>query len=316
MRTMPAARRPLMVSAAGQVTVVDVLDKLTFGASREASPLTGTFTVQSDVDLVAPVFRGAMYRKLEGLLASGNMFYFRWFMFAAPHLLTTDTRHDGLGHGDEALSGFLARYGFADVHGTGEKVPFMPLFCAAAEGNQLIVRLLLEAGADPRQWDASGSVCPLHGCATYGEPLSCQLLLDAGADPDSPSSRLHLTPLHRAAAGGHNAVVRALLNAGAKVDPVRLDTMRTPAHMAALNGHSETLKMLIEAGANKSAKDKDGDMPIDLVRRRRAAEWGTVGITSQAEVPTSPAHNKAAGSRLSRTSLREPAGSERKAVVV
>lgn len=269
------SRRPLILTSGRSVRVVDILDKLTFNARREESPYLGDFAVDSDRDCISPVFAGSVLSKLHSLLEKEDLFHFRWFMFAAPHLLAKSEKHDGLGHGDAELSQFLRRYGFSSIDECPQRLPFMPLFCACAEGNGAMVTALLDAKADPNQWDDTGTVNPMHGAATYGSPMCCALLLKAGAVAHAPSRKMRLTPLHRAAAGGHAEQVGMLLAARADVDPVRLDSGRTPSHMAALNGHWHVLQMLADAGANLDARDTDGDAtPNELLRKHRALNWG------------------------------------------
>lgn len=63
-----------------------------------------------------------------------------------------------------------------------------PLSAAAERGFEAIVRLLLDAGADPRL--AEGPNCPgghaLWAAARFGHPGIAALLLAAGADPNAP----------------------------------------------------------------------------------------------------------------------------------
>jgi len=275
-RSIPTARRPLIITSGNQLHVVDVLDKLTYDCTRDNIPATGNFSVPSDKDNIHAVFLGALQIKLHSLLESNSLFYFRWFMFVAPHLSASSRDFDGRGNGDTNVDDFLNRYGFKTIDECPPRLPFMPLFCAAAEGNRVVLSQLLEAKADPDQWDSSKSVNPVHGVATYGDPGCMERLLAAGGDPDSPSLKLRLTPLHRAAAGGHEECVQILLKHGAKINPIRQDTGRTPLHMAALNAHQRVMSILLGAGANEQMLDKDSHSPLDLLQQYELNNWGVV----------------------------------------
>jgi ankyrin repeat protein len=72
-----------------------------------------------------------------------------------------------------------------------------------------------------------------------------KMLLEAGADPNARQER-GFVPLHDAAANGNSALVEVLLNHGALSD-VRTDDGKTPADMAAERGHHEVADRLRKA---------------------------------------------------------------------
>ena len=86
---------------------------------------------------------------------------------------------------------------------------------ACQNGNSDIVRLLLEAGANPESH--SGGEPVLIIAARTGNPDSLKLLLDKGAKPNA-KGRGSQTALMWAAAEGHNEAVTLLLKAGADKD--------------------------------------------------------------------------------------------------
>ncbi len=59
-----------------------------------------------------------------------------------------------------------------------------PLHQAARSGDQDMVRLLLEFGADLTARDPGGAT-PLHHAAYFGHPQVAQELLASGADPEA-----------------------------------------------------------------------------------------------------------------------------------
>ena len=72
------------------------------------------------------------------------------------------------------------------------------------------------------------------------------------------------TPLHNSTmSGGHLEVTRYLLEQGADRD--KADNHRkTPLHHAAHFGHLETAKLLMVYGADLNARNRYGDLPINM----------------------------------------------------
>ena len=94
------------------------------------------------------------------------------------------------------------------------------LHLAAGAGNLDLIRAALEAGVDvevgPEQRSPMGTVAytPLFAATMLGQAEAVRLLLDAGADPKGARDAL-LTPLTMAALRGDAPIVHLLLEAGA-----------------------------------------------------------------------------------------------------
>ena len=121
-----------------------------------------------------------------------------------------------------------------------------------------IVRLLLEAGADP---NASGKRSPLHYVSHHrGLVETARLLLEAGADPNV-ADRNGQTPLHWVAV--YNLVEMAGMLIGGGANPNAVDKRgRTPLHISANEGSIGTTRVLLEGGADPNVADENGQTPL------------------------------------------------------
>jgi ankyrin repeat protein len=135
---------------------------------------------------------------------------------------------------------------------------------AAAYGNHVrVARVLLEAGADPNEKDATVQSAYLIATSEVGdEPRLLELLLAAGAEVDSRDS-FNGTGLIRAAERGFPEIVELLLESGVEVDHVnRLGW--TALHEAIILGgrsprYVQVVRRLVAAGADvnlPSARDR------------------------------------------------------------
>ncbi|MDF2940193.1 MAG: ankyrin repeat and box protein 2-like isoform [Gammaproteobacteria bacterium] len=118
---------------------------------------------------------------------------------------------------------------------------------AARDRNLALVKVLLDAGADPDISTEDG-VTALHVSCLVGELAIVQALLAAKANPNLVNYE-GCTALHLACSIDRADIVRALLLAGA--DPNIQDPQgRAPLHEACTEGNAEIIKDLLKAGAN------------------------------------------------------------------
>ncbi|MCY4386624.1 MAG: ankyrin repeat domain-containing protein [Desulfurellaceae bacterium] len=202
--------------------------------------------------------------------------------------------HSAAHHGNAPVVQVLLEAG-ADVT-RAKSNGYNPLHAALVEGtrNPEVVRLLLDAGADPH---AKYRDTP---AVFYAEaPVTLlQLFLDAGADPhiigphgqtlmhgavyDIRSVRLLLslgvnsdaatdigrTPLTTAVGGMvDQTVVQLLINEGARVNVFSGYDRRTPLHTAVLDNRPALVSLLLSAGANPNVTDADGNTPLYFAER-------------------------------------------------
>ena len=120
---------------------------------------------------------------------------------------------------------------------------FYPLGLAAFFGHRAIVEFLLKNGADVATAARNAQkVTALHGAVARRDVEIVKMLLEAGADPNARQER-GFVPLHDAAANGNAALVELLLKHGARAD-AKTDDGKTAGDMAAERGHKELAEML------------------------------------------------------------------------
>ncbi|MBV9508616.1 MAG: ankyrin repeat domain-containing protein [Acidobacteriia bacterium] len=165
-----------------------------------------------------------------------------------------------------------------------------PLFLASENGNAVIIRALLDAGADVNAPVLSHGETALMLAARSGNPDAVMVLLDRGARVDTKENLRGTTALMWAAEQGHAAVAALLIRHGASVDaqssaftPIRRRGLGfapaaaggqpngsgagikgglTPLIFAARQGALDAAKTLVAAGAGVNQVSADGTAPL------------------------------------------------------
>jgi hypothetical protein len=146
--------------------------------------------------------------------------------------------------GDNAVVSLLLEKG-ADVNAQGGYYS-NALYAASSKGHEAVVRLLLEKGADV---NAQGGYYnnALYAALFGGHKAVVRLLLEKSADVNAQGGR-YVNPLYAASIRGHEAVVRLLLEKGANVN--RQSRYYSNALQAASSrGHKAVVSLLLEEGA-------------------------------------------------------------------
>ncbi|KAH7109731.1 hypothetical protein B0J13DRAFT_600603 [Dactylonectria estremocensis] len=95
----------------------------------------------------------------------------------------------------------------------------------------------------------------------YGHCVVVKLLLEKGAEIEAKDSEHGRTPLSWAGWNGHEAMVRLLLESGADIE-CKAEDGRTPLSRAAVDGREAMVKLLLERGADIECKAEDGRTPL------------------------------------------------------
>jgi ankyrin repeat protein len=159
-----------------------------------------------------------------------------------------------------------AHVGVTDIHDYDRT----PLFWAACNGYEAVVKLLLETGRVNADSKDSRGETPLLAAAKHGHEAVVKLLLDTGR-VDVNSKCAYETPLFRAAYYGHEAVVKLLLETGhVDLQPKDDPNGWTPLYFAAWHGYEAVVKHLLATeGVDADSKDSNGWTPL-----LRAAQEG------------------------------------------
>jgi uncharacterized protein len=169
---------------------------------------------------------------------------------------------------------------------------WVPAVLVAAEyGHEGVLRLLLDAGADP---DAKGhgihylGTTALMEAAHYGHLDALRLLLERGASVNEESDT-GWTALIEAAGSGEPRAVKALLGQGA--DPRKKGLHDYTALMAAASaGDLAAVRLLLDAGADPAVRDADGRTAVDWALLNKHVKAAHVISQSSTRPPASSAH--------------------------
>lgn len=143
-----------------------------------------------------------------------------------------------------------------------DQVGNTPLHHAGLTGSIVIAELLLSKGADINAVNAQLNT-PLHETIINGMDDMSKYLIEKGSALNKKNIMLK-TPLHLAAMFNRLTIAEILIAKGVEIE-LRDDYERTAFILTARQtGNVEMGRLLIKNGANVNAKDKYGDMPLNL----------------------------------------------------
>lgn len=128
------------------------------------------------------------------------------------------------------------------------------LWAALLTGQDDLIRLILDAGADPRQKGPEGQD-PLDFCLKQERYRAARELLDGGANPDALYSD-DRTWLEEAIRKGNPNIAEALIRAGATVEGVRCSDRHTFLAWAVAHEMPTVVKALLDAGVDPDIDER------------------------------------------------------------
>ena len=144
-------------------------------------------------------------------------------------------------------------------NGKGETLLLRAIFF----GDSDIVRMLIDAGANPNVINIISRETPLYVAAYIEDLPIMELLINGGADVNQLAGQNVQTPLHTATDMGKVGSVKLLLENGADLD-IRNIEDKTACDIANYMDHSEIIQLLCYQNDNSSDEDiMDVDEMID-----------------------------------------------------
>jgi len=160
------------------------------------------------------------------------------------------------------------------------------LIQAAKEGNINVVNEAIASGADVNAFGVDGESA-FHAAVHRGNEAIIKILLDAGADIEKLTEYNQSNPLTIAASTGNFEAVNTLIKAGANYNII-IDN-KTPLMIAAVLGGVvgdtlEVMKVLIRAGADINTKNSNGWTALMYAASRNNKEAVKMLISAGADV--------------------------------
>ena len=159
---------------------------------------------------------------------------------------------------------------------------------ASAQGNVVMVKLLLQLGAEVNTKDG-GSHTPLYSLANEyrgpGGGAVVRALVDGGGEVNANAGAKQCSALHMAARRGSTEIAAALLDCGADID-ARDSLGDTPLRRAVNCDKVAVAALLIESGANAHSIGNKRLTPLLAVRTARMRETLQSGIDSTSSKST------------------------------
>jgi uncharacterized protein len=149
-----------------------------------------------------------------------------------------------------------------------------PVVCAAERiCCATVLKVLLEAGADPHMKSVPGCATALHWAAVAGSTESCEMLLARAVALLNARDDFDRTALMEASQHGHLHTAQLLLEQGADISVTDSDG-QSALFAAAAGGHVAMMDMLVKRGLSITAVDSKGNTLLMI-----AADFGHTAAT-------------------------------------
>ena len=141
-------------------------------------------------------------------------------------------------------------------------MPNHPIFAPTFHGDLERVTALLDEDPELVEVRDAKGLTPLHVAASRGQDDIIRLLIDRGADIEGPTEDGEWSPLAFAAYRGHLGAVEALIECGAEVG----EAAGNPIHFAGQRKHKEVCRLLVQGGAVDDLVDPAEPDLLELFR--------------------------------------------------
>ena len=140
-----------------------------------------------------------------------------------------------------------------------------PLHKASKKDDAIVVKWLVELGADVNWRNIRTCRTPLFGACKFGNKSIVEYLIKHNAAIDVKDYKKE-TPLFGACKNGHEEIVKLLIEHGADVNKEN-NCRETPLFVACENGHKGIVKLLIEHGTDVNKKNNFKETPLSIACR-------------------------------------------------
>ena len=137
------------------------------------------------------------------------------------------------------------------------------LMLAAWQGQDRVVKLLLDYGADVQLVDNLEETAIHLALTSSGNERTAKLLVNGGADVNR-RDRFGRSPLCLAVELGYEGVLDLLLDLKAGVNAQDLTFQNTALHLACKDGNDKLIKLLLNAGADITKQNRYGETAFDI----------------------------------------------------
>ncbi|MEW6713726.1 MAG: ankyrin repeat domain-containing protein [Nitrospirota bacterium] len=207
---------------------------------------------------------------ITGVLVLTSLFIFKTFFL-----------YISIYNGHSTLTRLLVFIG-ANVNARDKHFDYStPLISASFQGQNEIIELLIDSGADINAHDIGDTA--LTSAIKAGHLETVKLLIKKGADVNFSSPGDIQTPLMLAALLGKVDLVKLLIDAGADINAEK-SKKNTALMNAARKGDVGIAKLLLNAGANVNAKDDKGYTAVTYAQALGHSEMVTLLIEHGADV--------------------------------
>lgn len=156
-----------------------------------------------------------------------------------------------------------------------------PLSTASHLGDLIVVKALLQNGANPHLQNKSGSTALIQA-SHFGHTSVVKCLLEFGANVNQSNDK-QTTPLMRAAQEGHHEIVKVLLQHNADVNSQNNEQM-TSLLLASQRGHARIVKTLLQSGADSNQRTKQKATCLMLACKRGHVQVVRTLLANGAEI--------------------------------